>query len=139
MSEETYPDVIELKLKLRFPNAHLIRQVMQTKKYVEIPEEALVRLSEGKSIQGSLQRDIHSGRIVFNPHNLARYKPGYKRPCDRLICMLEHGWVKESTQRIKVHESIPKIIGTARVMTVLDREIKDAKMALIDREIINNV
>ena len=112
---------------------------MQTKKYVEIPEEALVRLAEGKSIQGALQRDVHTGKIVFNPHNLARYKPGYKRPSDRLIRILEHGWVKESTQRIKVHESIPKIIGTARVMTVLDREIKDAKMALIDREIINNV
>ena len=104
-----------------------------------MPEEVLVRLAEGKAVQGGLQRDVHTGRLVFNPHNLARYKPGYKRPCDRLIRILEHGWVKESAQRIKVHESIPKNIGIARVMAVLDREMKDAKNALIDREIINNV
>ena len=112
---------------------------MQTKKFVEMPEEVLVRLAEGKSVQGGLQKDVHTGRIVFNPHNIARYKPGYRRPCDRLICTLEHGWVKESTQRIKVYESIPKDIGTPRVMNVLDREVEHAKGALIDREIINFV
>lgn len=104
-----------------------------------MPEEVLVRLAEGKSVQGGLQKDEHSGRLVFNPHNLARYKPGYHRPFDRLICILEHGWVKESTQRIKVYESIPKDIGTARVTGVLDRKVKQAKNALMDRELIDFV
>ena len=30
MSEETYPDVIELKLKLRFPNAHKFDKLCNT-------------------------------------------------------------------------------------------------------------
>ena len=55
---------------------------------------------------------------------------------DRLIRVLEHGWVKESTERIKVYDSIPKVLGTARVMSVLDREMDTAKDALIDRELI---
>ena len=112
---------------------------MQIKKFVEMPEEVLVRLAEGKSVQGGLQTDVKTGKIVFNPHNIARYKPGYKRPCDRLICTLEHGWVKESEERIKVYDSIPKNLGTARVMGVLDREVKEAKNALITREIIDRV
>ena len=112
---------------------------MQIKKYIEIPEEILVRLAEGKSVQGGLQTDVNTGKIVFNPHNIARYKPGYKRPCDRLICTLEHGWVKESEERIKVYDSIPKDLGTARIMGVLDREVKEAKTALITREIIDRV
>jgi hypothetical protein len=52
---------------------------------------------------------------------------------------LEHGWVKESAERIKVYESIPKNLGTARVMAVLDRESDEVKEALIDREIIEFV
>ena len=52
-----------------------------------------------------------------------------------LIRRLEHGWVKESVERIKVYESIPKDIGTAKVLAVIDRETKEAKNALIDREL----
>ena len=58
---------------------------------------------------------------------------------DRLIRLLEHGWVKESAQRIKVYESIPKDLGTPRVMNVLEREMKEAKNAIIEREIIDRV
>ena len=55
--------------------------------------------------------------------------------CDRLIRKLEHGWVRESVERIKVYESIPKDLGTPRVISVLDREHQSAKDALIDREL----
>jgi hypothetical protein len=55
---------------------------------------------------------------------------------NKLLRRLEHGWVKESRQRIKVYESIPKDLGMARVMAVIDRETKEAKDALIDRELI---
>lgn len=54
---------------------------------------------------------------------------------DRLIHRLEHGWVKESKERIKLFESLPKELGTARVMAVIDRETREAKNALIDREL----
>ena len=104
------------------------------KKYIQIEEEVLVRLVEGKYVEGSLHRDEWTGKITFRAYHR---KPRVKRKCDRLIALLEHGWVKESTDRIKVYESVPKILGAPRVMTILDREHKAAKDALIDREIDN--
>jgi hypothetical protein len=54
---------------------------------------------------------------------------------DRLIRRLEHGWVKESTRNIKVYDSIPKELGSARVISILDRDHQGAKEALMDREL----
>ncbi len=53
---------------------------------------------------------------------------------DKLICLLENGWVKESALRIKVHESVDKRLGMARIVSVLERDMRDAKNALINRE-----
>ena len=99
------------------------------KKYIEIPMEAVESLAEGKCLQGSLRRD-EWGRIVFKV-----YQRRPKRR-DQVVRVLEHGWVKESEQRIKVYESVPKAIGTARMISVIERETKEVKNALIDREII---
>ena len=103
------------------------------KKYIEIPVEALERLVEGKYVEGSLHRDAWTGKIVFNLW--ARKSP--KHPKDKLIKKLPWGWVKESVERIKVFGSYPKDLGTAQVMAALDRETKEAKNALIDRELID--
>ncbi len=108
---------------------------MQIKKYVEFAEELLNSLAEGKYVQGALYRDEITGRITFKAYNR---KPRIRLK-DRIIRYLEHGWVKESADRIKVYESIPKVIGTARMMGVLDREVKEAKNALIDYELIEFV
>jgi len=109
--------------------------VMKLKKYIEIPEEILAALSEGKYVEGSLHRDKDTCRIVFNVYNR---KPR-NRLRDILIRSLEHGWVKESAERIKVYESIPKVLGTTRINGILDREIRTARDALIVREIIERV
>ena len=105
------------------------------KKYIEIEEEVYNRILAGKYVDGSMRILKNPARIVFRAFNR---KPRVRLK-DRLIRILEHGWVKESEQRIKVYESIPKDLGTARIMSVLDREIKEASTALIDREIINNI
>jgi len=105
---------------------------MNIKKYISVPEFILERLVEGKYVEGSLHRDVLTGSITFNAYNR---KPR-RRIKDRLIRLLEHGWVKESEERIKVYESIPKDLGTPRVMNVLEREVKEAKNALIDWELI---
>ena len=109
--------------------------VMKLKKYIEIPEEILAALSEGKYVEGSLHRDKDTCRIVFNVYNR---KPR-NRLRDILIRSLEHGWVKESAERIKVYESIPKVLGTTRINGILDREIRTVRDALIVREIIERV
>ena len=101
------------------------------RKYVEIPFEIMERLVEGKCVEGSLRRDEWTGKVTFRAYNRqprVRYR-------DRMIRKLEHGWVKESVERIKVYESIPKEIGTPRVLAVIDRETKEAKNAIIDREL----
>ena len=105
------------------------------KKYIEIEEEVYNRILAGKYVDGSMHKANHSSMLVFRAFNR---KPR-RRIKDRLIRILEHGWVKESKQRIKVYESIPKEIGTCRLMSVLDREVKEAKNALMEREIIETV
>ena len=104
---------------------------MKVKKYIEIDMEVLERILEGKCVDGSLRRDKWTGRITFKA-----YKHQTRmRARDRMIRKLEHGWVKESKERIKLFESLPKELGTARVLAVIDRETREAKDALIDREL----
>lgn len=110
---------------------------MNKNKNVVMSTEVLALLKKGRRVDGRLMlKETSKGKIqiVFMPYN--RKYPNHRN--DRLIKLLEHGWVKESPTRIKVHESIPKNLGTARIMGVLDREVKDAKIALIDREIMDN-
>ncbi len=105
----------------------------QMKKYILIEEDALERLLGGEYVQGSLHYDKTCG-LTFNAYAKRR-----KRTADELVRTMEHGWLKETTTRIKLFESIPKSLGTHRVMSVLDREVHEVKGALIDREIINLV
>ena len=48
---------------------------------------------------------------------------------------LPWGWVKESIERIKVFGSFPKEYSTAQVIGLLEDHSKDAKSALIEREL----
>lgn len=108
---------------------------MNIKKYIEVPEEILVGLAEGKFVEGSLHRDKNTGRIVFNAYNR---KP-YKRKKDKLLVSLEHGWLKESPTCIKFYCALKKSIGTARMLCALEREQKVAAGHLADREIVDRV
>ena len=49
---------------------------MKVKKYIEIPEEILFALAEGRYVEGSLHRDKDNSRIVFNVYNR---KPGKRQ------------------------------------------------------------
>ena len=103
-------EVTRVKMaKFRHDLHSQIRQVM--KKYIVIEEEVLVRLVEGKCVGGSLCRDKWTGVIMFKAY-------------------------KESAKKLKVFGSFPKDMGTARVMGLVDEHARDAKNALIDRELI---
>ena len=75
------------------------------KKYVFVMNaiELLQRLVSGKRVEGVLYVDGDTGRLTFKAYNRTCLK---RRAKDRLIRLLEHGWVKESAERIKVYESI---------------------------------
>ena len=105
-------------------------------KQVEFKNECIVMnaLKKGLKVEGRLWlEETEDGKFViwFQQYNR---KPQPKQR-NWLIRRLEHGWVKESVERIKVYESIPKEIGKPRVLAVIDRETKEAKNAIIDREL----
>ena len=108
---------------------------MRVKKYIEIPEEILVGLIEGKFVKGSLHRDKNTGRIVFN----AYYRKPKSRKKDKLLASLEHGWLKESPKCIKFYCALKKSIGVARIISALEREQRIASGHLVDREIVDRV
>ena len=93
--------------------------------------ELLKRLINGKRVQGVLFIDENTGRLTFKPY----YSRGQHNVRNWLIRRLEHGWVKESAERIKVYKSVPKELGTAKVISIMDREHQCAMDALIDREL----
>ena len=99
---------------------------MQVKKYIEIPEEILVGLSEGRYVEGSLHRDQWTGRLTFKAYN----RQPRIRHKDRLICPLETGWLKESQQRIKFYSSVKKELGVAEVHNAMERDLDKAMSAL---------
>ncbi len=91
----------------------------------------LEKLKEGKRVEGVLFIDHNTGRLTFKGYN--RKTP--KREKDVMVKKLPWGWVKESIERIKVYGSFPKEYSTAQVMGLLEEHTKDAKNALIDREL----
>ena len=105
------------------------------RKYIELSEEVIARLVCGKCVEGSLRRDEWTGKVTFRAYQ----RQSRIREKDRLVKKLPWGWVKESLERIKVYGSFPKDLGTARVMGLLEDHTRDAKNALIDREIIDFV
>ena len=103
------------------------------KKYIFVLNalELMSKLYVGKRVEGVLFMDENTGRLTFKAYN----RQPKKREKDQLVKKLPWGWVKESLERIKVFGSFPKDVGTARVMGLLDEHTKDAKNALIEREL----
>ena len=108
-----------------------IRQVMKKYIFVLNAIELLKQLLNGKRVEGVLYLDENTGRLTFKAYN----RQPRVREKDRLVKKLPWGWVKESLERIKVFGSFPKDMGTAQVMGLLEEHTRDAKNALIDREL----
>ena len=110
---------------------HKFKSMMKKYVFVLNAMELLVRLMDGERIEGVLYIDENTGGLTFKAWN--RTRP--KRSKDRLVKKLPWGWVKESMERIKVFGSFPKDMGTAQIMGSLEEHTRDAKNALIDREL----
>ena len=104
------------------------------KKYIEISEEVLAHLVNGKCVEGSLRRDEWTGRITFKAYNR---KSPFRH--ERVICQLENGWLKESSKRIKFYNSVKKELGRRMVDVVMHRELNAAMQVLEIEEIIDNI
>jgi hypothetical protein len=105
------------------------------RKIVLIEEEVLVRIVEGKHVEGSLFRDKWTGIITFNAYKrLAK-----KRVKDVLVKKLPWGWVKASVARKKRYTSVPNDITLEEQLEIMDQENELAKRALIENYIIESV
>jgi len=104
------------------------------KKYIFVLNalELMSKLYVGKRVEGVLYVDQNTGRLTFKAYN----RQSHKHEKDQLVKKLPLGWVKESAKKLKVFGSFPKDMGTARVMGLLDEHTREAKNALIDRELI---
>ena len=103
------------------------------KKYILILNacELMKKLLSGKRVEGVLFIDENTGKLTFKAYNRnpqVRYR-------DRLLKKLPWGWVKESSERIKVHHSFPKSLTTAEMIINLDHETSEAKDVLVCREL----
>ena len=104
------------------------------RKFVEIPFEVMERLVEGKCVEGSLRRDEWTGKVTFRA-----YQRQPRQRHDRVVCQLENGWLKESSQRYKFYNSVRKDLGRRMVDVVMHRELKTAMNALEIEEIMDNI
>ena len=128
MVEEVY--VVKMA-KFRHNLHSQIRQVMKKFIFVLNAIELMNQLMNGKHVEGALYMDQNTGRLTFKAYN----RQSRVREKDRLLKKLPWGWVKESMERVKVYGSFPKEYSTAQVMGLLDEHTKDAKNALIEREL----
>lgn len=106
------------------------------KKYVFILSalEVLAKLAMGRRVQGVLFIDEDTGKLAFKAYN----RQPQKR-CERVVCQLENGWLKESPQRYKFFNSVRKDLGRRLVDVVMHRELKSAMGALEFEEILDRV
>jgi len=98
------------------------------KKYIEISEEVLVRLREGKFVEGSLHVDGDTKKVVFKAYN--RLSRTAHQPAV-LLCETEHGWVKQSKKRNKYYSSVPSSLGLERSFAIFNRELREAASELL--------
>ena len=97
---------------------------------VEVSQEVLAAVMDGKCVEGRLRLQLSSmethQEIGFSPYNR---KP--KGSQDKVICLLENGWLKESPKRIKFYNSVKKGLDLMTIDHVMKRELKTAMRALL--------
>lgn len=108
------------------------RKIMRKYIFVLNALELISKLMMGKRVEGVLFIDENTGRLTFKAYN----RQARVRQKDRLVKKLPWGWVKESMERIKVFGSFPKDMGSAAIMGLMDDNHRQAKNAMIERELI---
>ena len=130
--EEVY--VVKSKLAKYIPLTTFTHKFdNKMKKYVFVMNaiELLKKLMDGKRVEGVLYLDESTGKLTFKAYN----RISRSREKDRMVKKLPWDWVKVSQQRFKVFASLPKEVGLTKAMSLLDEHTREAKDALIDREL----
>ena len=105
-------------------------------KKIFIEDDVIKNVKKGKCVEGSVRIDAETGQLTFKAFNRKA-----RNQCDRgrIIMHTEHGWVRESKERIKTYESVPKKLGTKRVSAILERDMYEVTDFLRERGLIDFV
>ena len=96
------------------------------KKIIEIKneKEVLKTLKSGRIVEGRLALvETDDGSIFIE---FVAYNRQHKRPKDKLIIELEHGWLKESAKRVKFFCSVKKALETPQVQLAMQSDMNAA-------------
>ncbi len=98
-------------------------------KKIFIEDDVIKNVKKGKCVEGSVRIDTETGQLTFKAWNRKA-----RNQCDRgrIIMRTEHGWVRESKERIKTYESVPKVLGKRRITEILERDLYEASNFLIE-------
>ena len=111
------------------------------KKFVFIFDivDVMDRLMKGLSVEGSLKYDKTLHRLTFRRYNRLSREPGYQPPGEEKVRQMDFGWLGRTSRRFKFHESIPSKFSLDRILKILDRDVRDAKDAIVTEKILDNV
>lgn len=114
---------------------------MIKKIYVKNVEQVMKVLKKGQVVEGRLKMEqTDDGRMCLCFKAWDRTVPkNSHQDRGKVIMRTEHGWVKESKERIKTYESVPKNLGKKVVTSVLERDMYEACDFLMTYSETNNL
>ena len=108
---------------------------MKVKKYIEIPEEILVALAEGKYVEGSLHRDKDTHVLTFKAWNRTAPKHAkYRKTGDT-----DYGAIWKSDRHLLWREKFPLSMGLDRILTAMEADKNQAQNTVVTDYIIDCV
>lgn len=106
-----------------------------------VSNETFQRLMQngGQRTPGRIWLECDGGtqpEFMYEPYSPRQQK----RKCDQLLLSTEHGWLKKSSKRYKMHLSVPDHLGEQQTARVMERESKHLVDFMADLEqFLNNV
>lgn len=86
-----------------------------------------------KKVPGLLFVDPATGKMTFKAFNRSTRKP------DRVICVTESGWLKQSKSRIKFFSSLKSCLGSTTIEKGMTRDLIESINVLKSQRIIKNI
>ena len=105
------------------------------RKYIEMTDEVVNRLKDGKYVEGSMHYDAEVGKIVFRAYQ----RQSRKRYCEEILGHTDFGVVATTKTRYKWRETMPSKLSSAHLCNIMDRECQMAKGIIATHEIIDRV
>ena len=107
---------------------------METIIKIKVDESVIARMRKGEFVQGSLHFNKKTGEKSFTAYVRKSRESGYS-PTYNTIAELDNGWLKETKTLIIRREAFQKRLGIPRIMAQMDNGNRQAKDALINREL----